>query len=583
MSGVTWSYMYVERVHNQHSGSCVLLRESFRIDGKVRKRTIANLTQWPAHVIDGLQRLLRGESVSGNLEDSFETTATRAHGHVAAVLGTLDKLDVPRMLASRRTRERDLVLAMIVARIVDPRSKLATARGLGEETQLSTLGELLGICDATEDDLYAAMDWLRQRQEKVERRLADKHLTDGCVVLYDISSTYFEGRKCPLAKLGHPRDGKRGKLQINFGLLCTADGCPVSVEVFEGNTGDPTTLASQITRLRERFGLKRFIIVGDRGMITDARIREDLRGKEGLDWVTSLRTEQIRALAAEGSIQQGLFDDRDLAEIQSPDYPGERLIACRNQDLAVERARKRGELLDGTEAELAKIVAATQRKKNRLTGQAQIGLRVGKVLGKYKVGKHFRLQITDTSFAFSRDEGRIAAEAALDGIYVVRTSVPAETLSAEKAVSTYKSLSRVERAFRCIKTVDLQVRPIHHHAPERVRAHVFLCLLAYYAEWHMRQALAPLLFDDENKDDAEALRSSVVSKALRSAQARRKDATKRNANGEPVQSFRGLLKTLAGIAKTRIKPKLAGAQAFDKVTVPSPVQQRALDLLDVRA
>jgi hypothetical protein len=582
MSGVLWSYMYVERVHNQHSGSCVLLRESFRVDGKVRKRTVANLTQWPAHVIDGLQRLLRGESVSGNLEDSFETTATRAHGHVAAVLGTLDKLDVPRMLASRRTRERDLVLAMIVARILDPRSKLATARGLGGETQLSTLGELLGITDATEDELYGAMDWLRQRQEKVERRLADKHLVDGCVVLYDLSSTYFEGRKCPLAKLGYPRDGKRGKLQINFGLLCTADGCPVSVEVFEGNTGDPTTLASQITRLRERFGLKRFVIVGDRGMITDARIREDLRGKEGLDWVTSLRTEQIRALAAEGSIQQGLFDDRDLAEIQSPDYPGERLIACRNPDLAAERERKRGELLGGTEAELTKIVVATQRKKNRLTGKAQIGVRVGKVLGKYNVGKHFDFQITDSTFAFRRNELRIASEAALDGIYVVRTSVPATTLSAEQAVSTYKSLSRVERAFRCIKTVDLKVRPIHHRLPERVRAHMLLCMLAYYAEWHMRSALAPLLFHDEHRSEANALRKSAVSKAPRSAQARRKDALRRNADGEPVQSFHGLLKTLAAVTKNRIQPKLAGAAPFDKVTVPSPVQQRALDLLGVR-
>lgn len=582
MSGVSWSYMYVERVHNQHSGSCVLLRESFRVDGKVRKRTIANLTQWPAHVIDGLQRLLRGESVTGNLEESFETTSTRAHGHVAAVLGTLEKLDVPRILASRRTRERDLCLAMIVARIVDPRSKLATARGLGGETQLSTLGELLGVADATEDDLYAAMDWLRQRQDKIEQSLATRHLADGCVVLYDLSSTYFEGRKCPLAKLGHSRDGKRGKRQINFGLLCTADGCPVSVEVFEGNTGDPTTLKSQIARLRERFGLKRFIIVGDRGMITDARIREDLRGNDGLDWVTSLRTEQIRALATEGSIQQGLFDDRDLAEIQSPDYPGERLIACRNANLAEERARKRGELLDGTEAELAKIVAATQRARNRLAGKDQIGLRIGKVLGKYNVGKHFRLHITDSSFSFSRNEERIAAEAALDGIYVVRTSVPAETLTAEKAVSTYKSLSQVERAFRCVKSVDLKVRPVHHRAPERVRAHIFLCMLAYYAEWHMRSALAPLLFDDENKDEAEALRASAVAKAQRSPQARRKDATKRNASGEPVQSFQGLLKTLAGIAKNRIQPKLAGAHAFDKVTVPSAVQQRALDLLGVR-
>jgi hypothetical protein len=574
--------MYVERVHNQRAGSCVLLRESFRVDGKVRKRTIANPSSWPAHVIDGLQRLLRGESVGGRLEDAFDATSTRPHGHVAAVLGTLEKLGVPRLLASRGCRERDLALAMIVARILDPRSKLATARGLGDETQLSTLSELLDVQNASEDDLYAALDWLRKRQDSVERGLAAKHLVDGCVVLYDLSSTYFEGRTCPLAKLGHSRDDKRGKLQINFGLLCTAEGCPVSVEVFEGNVGDPTTLKSQVTRLRDRFGLKRFILVGDRGMITDARIREDLRGIEGLEWVTSLRTPQIRSLASQGSIQLGLFDEMDLAEIKSPDFPGERLIACRNPLLAAERARKRNELLDGTDAELAKIAAATQRTKNRLVGKAQIGVRVGKVLDKYNVGKHFRYEITDTGFTFSRDAAKIAAESALDGIYVVRTNVPEATLSAEKAVSTYKSLSLVERAFRSTKTVDLKVRPIHHRTEERVRAHVFLCMLAYYVEWHMRRALAPLLFDDEHKADAEALRTSVVAKAQRSPEAKRKDRTKRNENGEPDQSFQGVLKTLAGVAKTRIQPKLKGAAAFDKVTTPSAVQQRALDLLGIR-
>lgn len=574
--------MYVERVHNQHSGSCVLLRESFRVDGKVRKRTITNLTDWPEHVVDGLQRLLRGESVAGNLEESFETTSTRPHGHVATILGTVEKLGLPRLLASRRSRERDLVVAMIVARILDPRSKLATARGLGDETQLSTLSELLDIQNVREDDLYAAMDWLRKRQDAIEKGLATKHLAEGCVVLYDLSSTYVEGRKCPLAVLGHNRDGKRGKRQINFGLLCNADGCPVAVEVFKGNTGDPTTLKSQVTRLRERFGLERLVLVGDRGMITDARIRKDLRGNEGLDWITCLRTGQIRQLVDQGSIQLRLFDELDLAEIQSPDYPGERLVACRNPLLATERARKRNELLDATEAELAKIATATQRKKNRLVGKAEIGMRVGKVLGKYKVGKHFILKITETAFTFSRNTTKIEEEAALDGMYVVRTSVPTASLSADEAVATYKSLAHVERAFRCIKTMDLKVRPIHHFAPERVRAHVFLCMLAYYVEWHMRRALAPLLFDDEHKDEAEALRESVVAKAQRSPQARRKDKTKRNAEGLPVQSFQGLLKTLGTIAKNRIQPKLKGAKPFDKVTTPSPVQQRALDLLGVR-
>lgn len=574
--------MYVERVRNQYSGSCVLLREAFRVDGKVRKRTIANLTQWPEHVVEGLQRLLRGESLGGNLEDAFETTATRPHGHVAAVLGTLEKLGVPRLLSSRRSRERDLVVAMIAARILDPRSKLATARGLGTDTQLSTLSEELDIQGATENELYAAMDWLRAKQDTIEQSLAAKHLADGCVVLYDLTSTYVEGRKCPLAKLGHSRDGKRGKLQINFGLLCTADGCPVSVEVFPGNTGDPTTLKSQVTRLRERFGLKRFVLVGDRGMITDARIRDDLRGLDGVDWVTSLRAEQIRDLVAQGSIQIGLFDEMDLAEVQSPDYPGERLIACRNPLLAEERARKRNALLDGTEADLAKIVAATQRKKNRLVGEAQIGVRVGKVLDKYKVGKHFQWKISDSGFSFTRNAGKIAAEAALDGIYVVRTSVQADVLDSEKAVSTYKSLSRVERAFRSAKTVDLKVRPVHHFAPERVRAHVLLCMLAYYVEWHMRRELAPLLFDDEHKADAEALRESVVAKAQRSPQARRKDKTKKTAEGMPVHSFQGLLKVLSTVAKNRIQPKLKGAKPFDKVTTPSAVQQRALELLGVK-
>lgn len=574
--------MYVERVHNQHSGSCVLLRESFRVDGKVRKRTIANLTDWPESVVDGLQRLLRGESVTGNLQESLETTATRPHGHVAAVLGTLEKLGLPRLLASRRSRERDLVVAMIVARVLDPRSKLATARGLGDETQLSTLSELLDIQDANENELYAAMDWLRQRQESVEQGLAAKHLSEGCVVLYDLSSTYLEGRQCPLAKRGYSRDGKRGKLQINFGLLCTAEGCPVSVEVFEGNVGDPTTLQSQVDRLRNRFGLKRIVLVGDRGMITDARIRKDLRGAVGLDWVTCLRSQQIRELVDQGSIQLGLFDERDLAEIQSPDYPGERLVVCRNPVLATERARKRNELLNATEAALAKIVAATQRKRNRLIGKDKIGLRVGKVLGKYKVGKHFRITITKASLAFTRDVTKIAAESALDGIYVIRTSVSAATLDAEEAVATYKSLAHVERAFRSIKTVDLKVRPIFHYATERVRAHVLLCMLAYYVTWHMRQALAPLLFDEEHKDQAEALRESVVAKAQRSPQAQRKDKTQRNAEGLPVQSFQGLLKTLSTIAKNRIQPKLKGAQAFDQVTTPSPVQQRVLDLLGVR-
>jgi len=572
-------HMYVERVRNQFSSSCVLLRESYRVDGKVRKRTVANLTDWPEHVVSGLQQVLRGESVNGDLESSLEVSATRSHGHVAAVLGTLNKLGLPGILASRRSRNRDLVLAMIVARILNPRSKLATAHGLSRETQQNTLGELLDVTSASSDDLYEAMDWLIKQQGKVEQKLAGKHLADGCIVLYDLSSTYFEGRKCPLAKLGYSRDRKRAKLQITFGLLCNAQGCPVSVEVFEGNTSDPKTLKSQVDRLRERFGLKRVILVGDRGMITEARIREDLRGTDGLDWVTCLRTEQIRKLVDQGSIQLGLFDERDLAEIQSLCFPDERLIACRNPDLAAERARKRQELLTATEALLLKISAATQRKRNPLRGKDLIGLRVGKILGKYKVGKHFRIDITDSSLTFSRDQGKINAEASIDGVYVVRTSVSAEQMSTDETVLTYKSLSRVERAFRSIKTVILKVRPIFHHAAQRVRAHVFLCMLAYYVEWHMRQALAPLLFEDEHKAEAAASRQSVVVKAARSSQAKSKDRTQRTPDGLPVRSLRSLLDTRSTISKVRIQPNIKGAPAFDKVTLASPIQQRALDLL----
>ena len=580
--------MYVAVIPNRSSPPAILLRESYREGGKVRNRTLANLSHWPAERIEGLRQLLRGEprvgSPSGRrLEESFEVVRSRPHGHVAAVVGTLRRLGLDTLLASRRSRQRELCVAMIAARILEPCSKLATARGFDPHTQLSTLGEVLGVEAADEDELYAAMDWLLPRQGRIEEQLAQRHLGEGTFVLYDVTSTYFEGRRCPLARLGHSRDGKKGKLQIVFGLLTNAEGCPVAVEVFEGNTGDPKTVASQVEKLHERFGLKRLVLVGDRGMLTAARIREDLKPAEGIAWVTALRGPAIRKLVEGGALQLSLFDERDLAEIVSPDYPGERLIVCKNPLLAVERARKREELLQCTERDLDKIAAATRRRRKPLKGVEKIALRVGKVLGRFKVGKHFRLEIQKTSFRFERDEARIAREVALDGIYVIRTSVPKEALASEEAVRTYKSLALVERAFRSLKSVDLHVRPIHHRLADRVRSHVLLCMLAYYVEWHMRRALAPMLFDDDDKAGAESLRSSIVAPARRSPSAARKASSKRTEEGAVVHSFQTLLKDLATLVKNHNRTKDASALSFDKVTTPTPLQQRAFDLLGVSA
>jgi transposase len=472
---------------------------------------------------------------------------------------------------------------MIVARVIDPRSKLATARGLHEETLSSTLGEVLGVQDADEDALYAAMDWLLPRQADIERKLAERHLSDGTLVLYDVSSTYFEGRCCPLAKLGHSRDGKKGKLQVVFGLMCNAQGCPIAVEVFEGNTGDPKTLASQIEKLCDRFDLEHIVLVGDRGMLTSARIRKELKLVEGLEWITALRAPAIRRLVEKGALQLSLFDKKDLAEISSPDFANERLIACKNPLLAEERARKRAELLAATERELEAIVAATRRSKRPFRGKDKIALRVGRVIGRFKMAKHFRINITETGLRYERDQERIAAEALLDGIYIVRTSLPETQLSSTAVVGAYKGLSVVERAFRSLKTVDLKVRPIHHWLADRVRAHILLCMLAYYVEWHMRQALAPVLFDDDDKQGAALRRESIVAPAKRSLRAESKDATKRRPDDDsPVHSFQTLLQDLATIAKNRVKPKIPSAPEFDLVTTPTVLQRRAFDLLGVR-
>jgi DDE family transposase len=573
--------MHIEVVPNRNSKPCILLRESFREGGKVRKRTLANLSKLPPAAIDGLRALLRGATVIEDLSQSFEVIRSRPYGHVAAVLGTLRQLKLDQEISPQHCPERDLVVAMIVARILEPSSKLATARGLGEEAHLSTLVEDLSLSEVDEVKLYAAMDWLYMQQSAIEQRLARRHLKDGSLVLYDVTSTYFEGRSCPLARLGHSRDGKRGKLQIVFGLLCNREGCPIAVEVFTGNTADPMTLGPQVEKIRQRFGLSRVVFVGDRGMITSARLREDFQGVSGMGWISALRTTEIRRMVAGEGFQFSLFDERDFGEIQSPEFPGERLIACRNPLLQAERARKREDLLAATEQELTAIALATQRPKNRLQGKDRIALRVGRVLNRFKVGKHFLLTITETTFAFRRDQQRIDAEAGLDGIYVIRTNVPAAELPAEDAVRSYKSLSAVERAFRSYKTVDLHVRPIYHQLPERVRAHVFLCMLAYYVEWHMRRKLAPLLFDDEDPEAGQERRSSIVAPAQRSASARRKASTLRTTEGFAVHSFATLLKELSTLSKNRVQPKVPASPPFDSLTRPSPLQQKALSLLAV--
>ena len=578
--------MYIATIPNRSSRPAILLRESYRVGGKVKSRTLANLTPWPPTKIAALRRVLADEPPAGQRNaglggsGTFEIQRSLPHGHVAAVLGTLRRLGLEPLLAAKRSATRDAVVALIVARVIDPRSKLATARGLDGETAFTSLGEALGLSTATSDDLYAVMDWLLPRQPAIERALASRHLAEQTLVLYDVTSTYFEGRTCPLAHFGHSRDGKKDKLQIVFGLLCNVAGCPVAVEVFDGNTADPKTLTKQIEKLQQRFGLQRVVLVGDRGMLTAARIERELR-PNGLDWITALRAPAIRALAEAGVVQPSLFDQRDLAEITSPAYPGERLVACRNPLLAEERTRKRTELLAATEKELDRIVAATRRVKNRLRGQDQIGVRVGKVLNRFKLGKHFRLEIAADSFRYQRDDEAIAAEAALDGIYIVRTSLPADTLNGVQTVRAYKGLAVAERAFRSLKTVDLKVRPIHHRLAERVRAHVLLCTLAYYVEWHMRQAWAPLLFDDDDKPAGEARRTSAVAPAQRSPRAARKALTQKTADEQPVHSFQTLLADLATLAKNRVRFAGSDTATMTIYTQPTPLQQRALDLLQV--
>lgn len=575
--------MFVDIVPNRKSPPAILLRESYREGGKTKKRTIANLSFLPLPVAAALKLLLKGGAVlESGLEDSFDVVRSLPHGHVSAVVGMIRKLKLDRMVDRLPSRRRDLVVAMVAARIIDPASKLATARSFAEETATNTLAGECGLGDVSEGEMYKAMDWLILRQQRIEANLARRRLEDGTVVLYDVSSTYFEGKHCPLAQYGHNRDGKKGKLQIVFGLLCDRHGCPVAVEVFAGNVGDPSTVAGQIRKLQERFGLSRVVMVGDRGMLTEARLREDLKPVDGIDWITALRGPAIRQLLQEKMIQPSLFDQRGLMEIKSDQYPGERLIACYNPLMRDRRRRKREELLAATEAALEKIAAAIRRQLRPLRGAEKIGIRVGGILNKYKVGKHFQIQITDDCLAYQRHEERIQEESRLDGMYVIRTSVAPDAMGDEETVATYKRLSSVERAFRSMKSVDLKVRPIHHRLEDRVKAHVFLCMPAYYVEWHMRQALKPILFDDEHRQEADARRESVVAPARRSAKTEKKVQKRRTEEGLPVHSFQSLLKDLATITKDLMEPTVKGYLPFQKTTRPTRLQSKAFELLGVQ-
>ena len=570
--------MYVTRVPNRGSPPAVLLRESYRENGKVKTRTLANLSRWPEHKVDKLQRALKGLSATGDLAGAFDITRSLPHGHVAAVLGTAEKLGMAELIDPAPSRNRDLVCAMLAAAVIEPVSKLAMARGLRIETATSSLGAVLGVAGADEDDLYDAMDWVLERQEAIENSLAARHLTNGTLVLYDVSSAAFEGHTCPLGKIGHARDGVKGRLQIVYGLLCSPAGVPIAIEVFDGNTADPKTLAAQITKLKTRFGLTHIALVGDRGMLTSARLRDELRPAQ-LDWISALRAPQIKALVGDGALQLSLFDEQNLFEITHPDYPHERLVCCHNPALAQQRARKRDELLAATEHELQTIATATRRPKRPLRGRDKIALRVGKVRNKFKMAKHFDLQITDEAFSFSRNQDAIAAEAALDGIYVLRTSLPDQTLQRDEVVLRYKDLADVERFFRTLNT-ELDVRPIRHRLADRVRAHMLLRMLSYYISWHMKQALAPILFQDNDKPAAAAKRADPVAPAQRSDQALAKATRKRTDDDYPVHSFTSLLADLATICANHIQPT-EELPAFTKITNPTPLQRRALELLGV--
>jgi transposase len=565
--------MHIDTIPNRNSRPAYLLRESVR-DGKhVRKRTLANLSSLPIEQIEAIRRVLKGERL-GPIEDGLEVVRSRAHGHVAAVTTAMLRLLFARLIDARPSRERDLVVAMVAERILAPEaSKLGMTRAWTD----TTLGEDLGVADASEDELYAAMDWLGERPEAIEKRLARRHLKSGGLVLFDLTSSYFEGVTCPLAKIGYSRDGKRGTLQVNYGLLTDARGCPVSVEVFEGNTGDPKTLLPQVEKVRKSFGLDRMVLAGDRGMISNIQI-EALAKLDGIDWITALKSGAIARLAEGGHLQLDLFDERNLITLTHEDYPGERLVACHNPALARQRNEKRRDLIAATQRELDKVAAMVIA--GRLKGAGAIGVRAGKVLDKYKVAKHFDLSIAEASFAFKVNAERVAAEAALDGLYVIRTSVAEAEMAAGEAVLNYKRLAEVERAFRTLKGIDLQVRPIRHRLEARVKAHIFLSMLAYYVQWHMIEAWAPLTFKDEVGNEAARL-ANPVAPARRSEAALAKARTRTLADGTPAMSFTRLLAHLATIVRNTMRPKSArpGEATFTLTTRPAPKQQQALDLI----
>lgn len=579
--------MFIETVPNRESPPAVLLRESYRDEqGRAQKRTLANLSKLPGDVVDGLRALLKGGTIIGMGPGELEIERALPHGHVAAALGMIRKIALDRLILSTTKdaasrRYCDLVVAMMVDRLIAPRSKLGFVRAVDAETAATSLGAVLDLGRVQEREAYEALDWLLERQARIETGLARRHLEDGVLVLYDVSSSYFEGRCCPLARYGHSRDHRDDRPQIIYGLLCRRDGLPVAIEVFDGNTGDPSTLRAQVEKVKDRFAISRLVVVGDRGMITAARIRDDL-APAGLDWITCLRAPAIQALAAEGGpLQLSLFDERDLAEIASPDYPGERLIVCRNCDLAQERARKREALLVATERELTRIQARVQRKRTGLRSAVEIGLAVGAVLDSKKMAKHFALAIHEGHLSWQRRSERIAEEARLDGIYVIRTSVPAEHLDTAETVQAYKDLSRVERAFRSMKTVDLEIRPIRHWTASRVRAHVFLCMLAYHVEWHLRQALAPLLFHDTDLEAARAQRSSPVAATGPSALAKSKKATKRSADGHRVMSFAHIFAHLGTFVRNTMRVALRPKHRFTLYSRPTALQEAAFRLLDL--
>ncbi|MFN7214692.1 IS1634 family transposase [Microcystis sp.] len=572
--------MYIEKVPNRNSPPAVLLRESYREGDQVKKRTLANLSKLPDDIIDNLKLALKGATLSMNegIPNHFEVIRSLPHGHVMAILETIKKLGLDKIISEKSSRIRNLVVAMIVARIINPKSKLATARGFNSETCSQSLGQLLDLEKADEDELYNALDWLLEKQEKIEKHLALKHLESGTLVLYDVTSTYLEGNGCELGKYGYNRDKKKGKTQIVFGLLCSAKGCPIAVEVFEGNTSDGATLSGQIEKVRKGWGIENVVWVSDRGILTNSKIKELVKPIEGLDYITGLSKTQIRKLAEVEVIQLGLFDQVNLVEFESEDYPDERLIACRNPFIAEKNKQQREALLEATEKELDLIVQATQREKRALKGQDKIALRVGKVLNQFKVNKYYNLEITEEGFSYQRKLELIAQETALDGVYVLRTSLESTLMDAATTVKAYKSLSQVEEAFRESKSIDLKVRPISHYKGDRVKAHIFLCMLAYYVEWHLKQSLAPLLFEDEEIDDG----SLNVIKASRSESAQSKERKKRNQENLPVHSFRTLLEDLGTICLNTVECTIReGSYRFSKITRPTQLQQKALDLLGV--